>query len=245
MLEKEIGSFMRIWDIDAGFLNAKSLLGEHRELHGIYSIIKNNKSGYSRHPETLRWVSHLDALVLRHEFLVEEMRLRGFNHRSPLERDLNSVEWPQQFIDQPSDQYQLLQNKYLEKKQGRIPLPRNIQELWANHKYSVMARNLSIYKEIGKLVASKEISFLELSKNLVMLMRERPTLGRLTNAISHMWGYVNDYSQADPNKLSNSELIIEIQKNSQKYKIEYLLCSTALGELSFWASRNFNELDFE
>jgi len=27
---------MRIWDIDPGFLNAQSLLGEHRELHGIY-----------------------------------------------------------------------------------------------------------------------------------------------------------------------------------------------------------------
>ena len=67
---------MRIWDIDAGFLNDQSLLGEHRELHGIHSIITNHKSGYSRHPETLRWVSHLPALEVRHGLLVEEMLLR-------------------------------------------------------------------------------------------------------------------------------------------------------------------------
>ena len=47
---------MRIWDINPGYLNRQSLLGEHRELHGIVSIIRDNKKGYSRHPETLRWV---------------------------------------------------------------------------------------------------------------------------------------------------------------------------------------------
>jgi len=38
---------MRIWDINPGQLNDKSLLGEHRELHGIVSILVNNKSGYA------------------------------------------------------------------------------------------------------------------------------------------------------------------------------------------------------
>ena len=31
---------MRIWDVNPGYLNRQSLLGEHRELHGIYIILK-------------------------------------------------------------------------------------------------------------------------------------------------------------------------------------------------------------
>ena len=49
---------MRIWDINPGYLNRQSLLGEHRELHGIVSIILNIKKGYSKHPETIRWVGY-------------------------------------------------------------------------------------------------------------------------------------------------------------------------------------------
>jgi len=30
---------MRLWDINPGYLNRQSLLGEHRELHGIVSIL--------------------------------------------------------------------------------------------------------------------------------------------------------------------------------------------------------------
>jgi hypothetical protein len=225
---------MRIWDIDAGFLNAQSLLGEHRELHGIYSIIKNGKSGYSRHPETLRWISHLSALALRHEFLVEEMTLRGFKHHSPLEEDVSSLEWPHLFIDQPADQYRLLQGKYIERKRGRIPLPRNIQELWTTHKYSVMARDPSLSKKIGQRVAAGEISFDGLAEKLVFLLRTSPTRGRLRNALCHMWGYVAEYSPADPQELTSNELLQKIQDNSQKHNVEYLICSTALGELKFW-----------
>lgn len=225
---------MRIWDIDAGFLNAQSLLAEHRELHGIYSIIKNGKSGYSRHPETLRWISHLSALALRHKFLVEEMTLRGFKHHSPLEEDVSSFEWPHLFIDQPADQYRLLQGKYIERKRGRIPLPRNIQELWTTHKYSVMARDPSLSKKIGQRVAAEEISFDDLAEKLVLLLRTSPTRGHLTNALCHMWGYVAEYSPADPQELTSNELLQKIQDNSQKHNVEYLLCSTALGELKCW-----------
>ena len=120
---------MRIWDINSGFLNDQSLLGEHRELHGMHSIISRKKSGYSRHPETLRWVSHLPALIIRHELLVVEMKLRGFNHHSPLHGYTSRFEWPAIFIDSPAAQYGLLQKKYVTKKQGRIPLPGNIQIL--------------------------------------------------------------------------------------------------------------------
>lgn len=225
---------MRIWDIDAGFLNSQSLLGEHRELHGIHSIIKNGKSGYSRHPETLRWIPYLPALLTRHELLVEEMKLRGFNHQSPLGRDAITLDWPPFFIDQPAEQYRLLKGKYVDRKQGRIPLPKNIQELWASHKYSVMARDPAISKKIGKAVAAGEISLDDLSLKLVLLMRTSPSRRRLENAVSHMWGYVGGHSLVDPQKVTSSELLQEIQEKSQKYNVEYMLRSTALGELKCW-----------
>lgn len=225
---------MRIWDIDAGFLNAQSLLGEHRELHGIYSIIKNGKTGYSRHPETLRWFSHLSALAVRHEFLVAEMTLRGFNHHSPLKEDVSSLEWPDLFIDLPADQYKLLQGKYVERKHGRIPLPANIHELWASHKYSVMARDPFLCKKIGNHVAVGKISFEILAEKLVLLLRMPPTSGRLTNALFHMWGYVAKYSQVNIDNSTSNELLQKIQDYSQKHNVEYLLRSTALGELKFW-----------
>ena len=45
---------MRIWDILPDKLYRQHLLGEHRELHAIWSILTKNKKGYSNHPENVR-----------------------------------------------------------------------------------------------------------------------------------------------------------------------------------------------
>ena len=79
---------MRIWDIEPEKMCRNHLLGEHRELHALWSIITNNKKAYSNHPETLRWRGKLKALYLRHESLVDEMKSRGYNHRTPLDVNL-------------------------------------------------------------------------------------------------------------------------------------------------------------
>jgi hypothetical protein len=79
---------MRIWDLDPARLCDRHLLGEHRELHAIWSILTTGKRGYARHPETLRWRGRLAALYGRHEEQVAEMRRRGFAHRSPLDPGL-------------------------------------------------------------------------------------------------------------------------------------------------------------
>jgi hypothetical protein len=79
---------MRIWDIEPSKLCREHLLGEHRELHAIWSIITKGKKGYSKHPETLRWKGKLKALYTRHEKLVGEMKKRDYNHRSPLDARL-------------------------------------------------------------------------------------------------------------------------------------------------------------
>ncbi|RWX46717.1 Pyrimidine dimer DNA glycosylase; DNA-(apurinic or apyrimidinic site) lyase, partial [Candidatus Electrothrix communis] len=148
---------MRIWDINPGYLNRQSLLGEHRELHGIVSIIVNGKKGYSKHPETLRWVGYEWALKMRHELLAAEMSLRGFNEKTPVMISSNEGKegvWPEEYIDAPREQFTLLAGKYKKKKQGRIPLPKNGQQVWSQHKYSVMARNVPLYKKIGREVAN-------------------------------------------------------------------------------------------
>ena len=79
---------MRVWDIHPRHLCRKHLLGEHRELHGLWNILTKHKGkgGYSRHTETLRWVGKQRALYMRHEQLVREMIKRGYKHYSPLNK---------------------------------------------------------------------------------------------------------------------------------------------------------------
>jgi hypothetical protein len=76
---------MRIWDLPPRQLCRAHLLGEHRELHAIWSVLTGDKTGYRNHPETLRWEGRLAALFARHTALVEEMESRGYSHRSPLD----------------------------------------------------------------------------------------------------------------------------------------------------------------
>jgi hypothetical protein len=70
---------LRIWDLSPKKLCRQHLLGEHRELHAIWSILTKNKKGYSKHPEVLRWKGKLKALYLRYERLVTEMGERGYS----------------------------------------------------------------------------------------------------------------------------------------------------------------------
>lgn len=82
---------MRIWDIPPSELCRQHLLGEHRELHGLWNILTSDRPeerGYWNHPETQRWVGKLGALMVRHAKLVAEMFERGYKHRSQVELDL-------------------------------------------------------------------------------------------------------------------------------------------------------------
>lgn len=226
---------MRIWDIDPGFLNDKSLLGEHRELHGMVSIIVNNKKGYSRHPETLRWIDHLGGLVVRHDLLVAEMTLRGFNHKSPL--DPHRVTWPDHYIDLPHVQLEILREKYRHKEQGRIPLPVNAQTYWASCKYSVMARDPALYREIGPALATGSMDMELLAEIVTQALRQPPPKSRLINALQHMWGYVNDPTIPDVSDMSPCELLAAIVRRVKGGHQQYLHDSTALGELGYWCDR--------
>jgi len=103
---------VRIWDISPKKLCRNHLLGEHRELHAIWSVIVNGKKGYAHHPETLRWKGKLKALFGRHEALVVEMSYRGYRHRSPLaKREATGSAKQTIYIDKPRKQIVILRSK--------------------------------------------------------------------------------------------------------------------------------------
>lgn len=103
---------MRIWDIHPQCLCQKHLLGEHRELHAIWTILTKNKNGYAKHPETLRWQGKLKALYLRHELLVKEMKKRGYKHLSNLDKRLAKGRVAQNyFLHSLKEQKKILKNK--------------------------------------------------------------------------------------------------------------------------------------
>ena len=104
---------MRVWDVPPEELCRKHLLGEHRELHGLWNIITQNKRGYSKHPETLRWYGKSKALLKRHDELVAEMERRGYKHNTPLQLELaTGSEFQLEFVDSIEEQRRLLKDKH-------------------------------------------------------------------------------------------------------------------------------------
>jgi hypothetical protein len=228
---------VRIWDVSPGYLNRQSLLGEHRELHGLHSILLNGKKGYARHPETLRWVGCLTGLARRHGVLVAEMRLRGYSDRSPVYAEPSRITWPEDFVTSPGGQFALLRSKYSGKPGGRIPLPRNAQELWAHHKYSVMARDPAVYRSIGRRVSRLRdgADFSALADDLVEILRVDPPRPRLLNALEHLWGYVARAASTEEStaaRQSASALLKTTCELAWRLSEPYPLRSTALSDLA-------------
>ena len=231
---------MRIWDVNPGYLNRQSLLGEHRELHGIVSIVRNNKKGYSKHPETLRWVGYGWALKQRHKLIVAEMNLRGYIDRSPVTLRSKKNLWPTVFIDSPASQLSILSKKYEMLEPGRISLPKNAQQLWAQHKYSVMARDTAAYKNIGKWLGSKRLgtkAINDVALELITLLKAPPSPKLIHNAALHMWGYVSEYSgtvKYNIDSIPTKKILNKIQHLALSHNSRYLIDSTALSELCAW-----------
>jgi hypothetical protein len=231
---------MRVWDVAPGYLNRGSLLGEHREIHAILSIVTNDKKGYAHHPETLRWKQHLNALGLRHDVVVSEMALRGYEHHSPVPLE-GAIAWPVDYCDSPGEQFAILEKKYADREPGRIPLPRNVHQLWAQHKYSVLARDAAFYRRIGRSLAHSAgaPSLEELSLRLVEHLRERPSPGGLANALQHMWGYVSEFARAEGLSMPRDAVALSeaVRRLALAHDVAYLVQSTALSDLHAWATR--------
>ncbi len=235
---------MRVWDVDPGYLNRQSLLGEHREIHAMLSIITNNKKGYARHPETLRWKNSLRALKHRHDLVVSEMRLRGYQHHSPVTVQGSSA-WPDGFVDPPGKQFTILARKYVDREPGRIPLPRTAKELLTHHRFSIMARDPEYYAHIKQTLDQSQngVSFEPLAHDLVEMLRRRPPEQQLTDALDLMWDYVVGLAQATyPDTQNDPEaMIAAVRKLATEHRVIPLLESTALSDLYTWAAASSAE----
>ena len=235
---------MRVWDVDPGYLNRQSLLGEHREIHAILSIVTQDKKGYAHHPETLRWKDRLGALKHRHDLVVSEMQLRGYQHHSPATVQGSSA-WPDEFVDPPGRQFTILRHKYVDREHGRIPLPRTAKELWAHHRFSVIARDPEYCRQTEQVLAQpqNDISFEQLAHDLVEILRRCPPEQQLTNALGLMWDHVAGSAQAIyPDMQNDPEALI---RATREFSIEHhvipLLESTALSDLHTWISASSAE----
>jgi hypothetical protein len=227
---------MRVWDVDPGYLNPQRLLGEHREIHAVYVIIAEGKRGYANHPETLRWRGHLGALAQRHARVVAEMTLRGYRHHSPLPAG-QPDDRPERTVDAPARQLAILAAKYETREAGRIPLPSSAQVLWAQHKYSLLARDPARYRQIGATLAKGELGLAELAAELTARLWSPPSAGGLWNALLHMWGYVRPFAAAQsPGEDAGlaGAVLATVQTLAMTNSVSYLVHSTALGEFGCW-----------
>ena len=228
---------MRIWDLHPGYLDQYRLLAEHRGLHRVWNVLRDGKVGGSQNPEILRWQESPQGLQNRHNLLVQEMLLRGHNEASPLVGSFpGDRKEPKLLINNAAEQFELLSNKYGTEFSGRIPLPKNLLELWSQHKYSVLARNPTFYQNIDNSLnqSGSPLSFNELADKLTRIMQETPTEGSRMDALLQLWGYVSEFSDMQVESFATEEeLYQEIQRLAIKNNVETLLHSTAISEVFF------------
>lgn len=78
---------MRMWMVPPQIMCTQHLLGEHRELHALVGILRTKPN--------LSWIGYVHHNCLefrsigrRHEELVVEMLLRGYQHLTPLQQPI-------------------------------------------------------------------------------------------------------------------------------------------------------------
>lgn len=231
---------MRVWDISPGYLNRQSLLGEHREIHGLAAVVERDTRGYRNHPETLRWKTCLGALSLRHAQVVAEMRLRGYRHQSPLEVDGPS-EWPGRFVDSPGDQFAILREKYVGKEQGRIALPETAADMLAQHRYSVLARDPALLRETQGALGTfgGDGGFHDVALLMVVVLRTRPNEKCVDQVLRSILSSVSQVPE-DEMHASPGDLLARLKhmlREADGRESARLFQSTVVPDLDMWLDR--------
>jgi hypothetical protein len=80
---------MRMWMVNPRIMCRQHLLGEHAEIHMFIGALSRGKSvkGYLE-----KGLLEVHNLYSRHEELVEEMKRRGYHHRSEVEEKWRTAE---------------------------------------------------------------------------------------------------------------------------------------------------------
>lgn len=76
---------VRAWCLPVQLLNRQRLLGQHVECHVMFNANMRGGGGYYNHPQTKRFRDDPGQLVSIHNACVEEMKARGYNHKSPID----------------------------------------------------------------------------------------------------------------------------------------------------------------
>lgn len=129
----------------------------------------------------------------------------------------------------------------LPEQKGRIPAPARVTELWAHHKYSVMARNPSRGREIGSRLGAQDpdLTIETLLPELVEMLATPPPEPTLRDAVMHMWGYVSPVARdrgLDADYSEIPRLVERIAEIALEDPTSYLAHSTALCDLSLWGN---------
>lgn len=237
---------MRLWDIHPGYLSDRDLVEEQHHLQLIAGYLASFRAATGDSPEVRRWAGHNGALGLRHRLSLCEMQLRGLGDDSsplPVAEALavtRQQQWPP-YLDPPGRQLQMLSSRYTASERGRIPLPSNAQQLWSQHKYSVLSRDPNRYKAFGRLLAGQRVEVSDLATRLTETLRTAPRVGGVRNAVQHMWGYVASPPMPGSSAIetwSLHRLLHETQARALRDRIDYLVASTALSELMVWLTED-------
>ena len=197
------------------------------------------------------WPEFPHALNIFRKQVIAELHLRGLSLESQLEsaeedasqaigigESDSTIEvcWPQLDAVMVTHDLQALQNREAE---SRIPAPQQLTTLWAQHKYSTMARDPARGKSIGARLGHKTRSLTEqeLLLELVTDLRTPPPAGRMRNSIQHMWGYVAPIARSrgiEPDFSQLTETLTIICSIALEEPTGYLATSTALSDLRVW-----------
>ena len=129
----------------------------------------------------------------------------------------------------------------LPEQKGRIPAPARVTELWAHHKYSMMARNPSRGREIGARRGAQDpdLTVETLLPELVTMLATPPPEPTLRDAVMHMWGYVSPVARDRGLEADYSDiprLVGRIGEIALEDPSSYLAHSTALCDLALWGN---------
>lgn len=225
---------MKIWDCYPAYLSQPLLVAEHREIHGLMQIVERGQNlTKSADPQIANWLAHPGALAVRHEQLVEEMRLRDIEHKSPVALQAGAVAWPKVSgdigIGIQFEQLAAMGND------ARLKSPNKPDELLQQNALSIMAREPSLYKYLQNENQSGRLKLIEVQREVTEVTRKPVNLEYLNRVVTTMWRYCEQAPEAFTFSSKNKDPMRKlkaIQHLASKYKWPELWQTTALTDLA-------------